>query len=113
MKKLGFAFFFIFLSQPWVRMAAAPMTKFEIRHCDAQNSCFVASGEKANISLSQNYLSASEIQVKVTRKGQVPQINHCASMTYDLITQLLICDNQDVGRPSLTINSQMVVRKFN
>lgn len=88
------------------------MTGFEIRNC-AGGSCFLATGKQGFVSVAQDTLSANNVRLEIFKKNQLKgQQVSCASLNYDLVTQLLICDNREVGQASLTINSRLVVQKI-
>jgi hypothetical protein len=89
------------------------LNHFALHICGRQ-SCVDARGEVAYMAKSESSLSAADVTVSVvsTATRSVPQQFKCASFSYDLKSEFLMCSNEQKSQTSYTIDSRNFVRSY-
>jgi hypothetical protein len=109
------AAFFMFggFHQAWAGLHSSHMTGFQISQCH-EKICFEAKGPLGLMSLSNDFLVGQQVSLKISSmKPSRVEMHTCASFRYDLISQFLVCDNEGKDLASVTVNSDLLVRKYN
>jgi hypothetical protein len=86
------------------------LTHFEI-HQSSLHGRYSARGELGYVAFSQETVAAAHVKLKIS-EGAREKTYNCASFTYDFKTQFLMCDNRENKKPSLTVDSNFVVKEY-
>lgn len=108
-----FGLFFAIVSVRAAEMPPSPskrLQNFEITQC-YHGQCFQARARTGSLSLNGNFLSAKNATLEIKSARQTTTT--CAGLRYDLISQLVTCDNRDEKKiPSLTIDENFVITNY-
>lgn len=85
-------------------------TKFSIQYC-FKTTCFVARSQRGFISIFDQSISAQNAVVSIHQNQSIKTFT-CESIRYNVKAQFLICDNQDVGEKTLTIDYRFIIKEY-
>jgi hypothetical protein len=98
--------------QPGTTYAASThLDNFKIHQC-REDVCLSAEGPKAFVSHGGDIRAASNIDMEIKTGVKNSEHYHCASFRYELKSQFLACDNREAKGPSLTLDSNLRLKRY-
>lgn len=112
MKVVILIILFFMVSQTRAETKSTHLTGFKIHQCQEQ-FCLHAAGDLGYMSMDQDSLSAANVKFEIKSSPQaISQIYFCTSFRYEISSQFFMCENENSGTTSLTVDSKMKIQRY-